>query len=870
MTLTFVAADGTVTLSQDDTGTLLYTVVGGTAQTCGGTPATLTNTALVNVEGSASADTLVVDLTAGLFVRPNALLTAVDAALVGGADLLDVRLPDEDNVVIGGTLGADLDEDGTPDVTWAATERLAMTGLSGDDDLEFGGDGADLGDPLALPIALSGGDGDDTLRGGAAADTFGGGPGEDVVTYDDRGADVRASLNGLADDGAAGEGDRIGTDIEDVTGGSGNDTLTGDLRDNVLDAGPGSDAVSGSRGADTLTGGPGNDTVAGGDGDDALDEAAPANGTDVLSGGDGSDSVDYSGRTGAVTVLLDGKADNGEAGEADTVASDIEGATGGAGNDTLTGNGADDTLDAGAGNDTVNGGAGADTITGGAGADTIDGGQGDDTIDPGAGDDTARGGAGDDEIDQPGSALGLDDVADGSDVIDGGDGFDTASYAGRTLPVALSLDGQRNDGQANELDNLLALEAIVGGFANDVLAGGAGDDTITPGPGDDTVTGGAGEDAVDYSDRTLAVVVTLGAAGAGGVAGEHDTTAADVEDATGGAGNDTLTGTSGDNYLAGGAGNDIVAGLAGDDDLDGGDGGDSLDGGTGEDTADFSTVSHGLDLPGVDADLGRGSAISFDEGGAPAADTLRNFEDLLGSDYADKLTGDRRANTLDGGFRADVINGGAGDDDVRGGTGDDTLAGGNGADQVDGADGFDTVNGGAGDDELNGGPDDDTLAGGAGADRLAGAGGDDTLTGGTGRDALAGGPGDDRETGGLGGDRFDQGQSADGGDRLDGGPGSDTVDYRGRTAKLTVTLGRGANDGAKGEGDNLLKTIEVVFAGSGADSLSAGVMGAVLHGGNGSDVLTGGAGADYLDGGGGADTARRVRAGDRVLSCRIA
>ena len=123
-------------------------------------------------------------------------------------------------------------------------------------------------------------------------------------------------------------------------------------------------------------------------------------------------------------------------------------------------------------------------------------------------------------------------------------GFDTASYAGRTLPVALSLDGLRNDGQAGELDSLLAFEAIVGGYANDALQGGTGDDTLTPGPGDDTVAGGAGEDAVDYSDRTQPVTVTLGAAGLGGVAGERDTIAADVEDATGGAGNDTLIGTN--------------------------------------------------------------------------------------------------------------------------------------------------------------------------------------------------------------------------------------------------------------------------------------------------------------------------------------
>jgi Ca2+-binding RTX toxin-like protein len=86
-------------------------------------------------------------------------------------------------------------------------------------------------------------------------------------------------------------------------------------------------------------------------------------------------------------------------------------------------------------------------------------------------------------------------------------------------------------------------------------------------------------------------------------------------------------------------------------DLDGGDGADTPDGGAGEDTADFSTVSHGIDLHGVDADLARGSAISLDEGGASAVDILKGFEDLLGSGYADKLTGDGHANTLDGGSR---------------------------------------------------------------------------------------------------------------------------------------------------------------------------------------------------------------------------
>jgi Ca2+-binding RTX toxin-like protein len=861
-TLAFAPADGTVTLAAAATGGLTFAVGAGAPVACSG-GGSVANTQQLNAVGSTAADTLVLDFTGGLLVRADGTLTAIDASLGAGSDVLDVRLPSDDNVVLAGTLGADFDGDAAPDLTWSATEGLAFSGNTGADDLELGGDRAGLGDPVDVPATLSGGAGDDTLRGGAAADMFAGGPGEDVVTYDDRTSGLSASLDGQANDGLPGEGDRIGLDVEDLTGGAGNDALAGDLRDNVIDGGPGNDAVTGGRGDDTLTGNTGDDKVAGGDGDDTLDESAPANGSDSLSGGDGSDTVDYSGRTAAVTIVFDGKADNGEAGETDTVAGDIEGASGGAGNDTIAGTSADDTIDGGAGADAIGGGAGADTLTGGPGNDIVDGGPGDDTLDPGAGDDVARGGAGADEIDTPGAPSGLDDIADGSDVLDGGEGnLDTISYAGRTLPVTVTFDGARNDGQAGENDQVTAFETMVGGRANDVLAGGPGDDTITPGPGDDLVSGGAGEDAVSYSDHTQPVTVALGAPGSGGAAGEHDAIAADIEDATGGDGNDSVTGDASDNYLVGGPGNDTVTGGAGDDDLDGGDGSDALDGGTGEDTADFSFHSYG-----VVANLATQSAASFDASGAAATDRLAGFEDLLGSDHDDTLTGDGEANTIDGGILDDTIAGGAGDDTLKGGAGDDTLTGEAGADTVEGGDGEDTMSGAAGPDELNGGADDDTLTGGAGADRLAGASGDDTLAAGAGDDTLLGGSGDDGESGGAGRDRFDQGQAADGADSLDGGSGNDTVDYRGRHAKLTVTIGLRANDGEHDEGDNVRKTVEVVFGGSGADRLSAGLKAAVLHGGNGADVLAGGKAEDYLDGGGGADIARRVGRGDRVVSC---
>ena len=47
------------------------------------------------------------------------------------------------------------------------------------------------------------------------------------MTYASRTADVSVSINGAADDGEAGEGDDVQSDVENLTGGAGADTLTG-------------------------------------------------------------------------------------------------------------------------------------------------------------------------------------------------------------------------------------------------------------------------------------------------------------------------------------------------------------------------------------------------------------------------------------------------------------------------------------------------------------------------------------------------------------------------------------------------------------------------------------------------------------------
>ncbi|MBD2229947.1 M10 family metallopeptidase C-terminal domain-containing protein [Calothrix anomala FACHB-343] len=60
----------------------------------------------------------------------------------------------------------------------------------------------------------------------------------------------------------------LSNSIENITGGSGNDTLTGNSLNNTLKGGSGVDVLSGGDGADTLLGMSGNDILTGGNGSD--------------------------------------------------------------------------------------------------------------------------------------------------------------------------------------------------------------------------------------------------------------------------------------------------------------------------------------------------------------------------------------------------------------------------------------------------------------------------------------------------------------------------------------------------------------------------------------------------------------------------
>jgi Ca2+-binding RTX toxin-like protein len=257
-------------------------------------------------------------------------------------------------------------------------------------DVAHGGAGDDYFEESSGKDVLYGDAGNDDFfqneNDGRGAQDMRGGPGWDSVGYWARSKAVSADADGKkGDDGAKGEGDSIGADVESLSGGRGNDYLGGNSLANHLAGNEGNDKVLGYGGDDHLTGNDGNDRLEGGAGNDNLSGDF---GTDVMLGGAGVDDVTYYDRLVTVVADLDGKSgDDGSAGEKDTIGADVENLWGGWGADTLTGNAGKNVIDAGHGADVIRGGAGDDTLDGGEG---IRGGV--DLVYGEAGDDTLRGG----------------------------------------------------------------------------------------------------------------------------------------------------------------------------------------------------------------------------------------------------------------------------------------------------------------------------------------------------------------------------------------------------------------------------------------------------------------------------------------------
>ncbi len=136
------------------------------------------------------------------------------------------------------------------------------------------------------------------MQGGPGADTFQEGAGRDVVGYCDSAnplAGVTITLDGLANDGSALEGDNVGAGIDQVSGCDAADQLTGNAGANELAGAGGDDVIDGGAGNDLINGGGGSDNLFGGDGNDTITAWEPAvlpTRADQVSCGPGVDTAD--------------------------------------------------------------------------------------------------------------------------------------------------------------------------------------------------------------------------------------------------------------------------------------------------------------------------------------------------------------------------------------------------------------------------------------------------------------------------------------------------------------------------------------------------------------------------------------------------
>ncbi len=371
-----------------------------------------------------------------------------------------------------------------------------------------------------------------------------------------------------------------------------------------------------------------------------------------------------------------------------------------------------------------------------------------------------------------------------------------------------------------------------------------------------TIIDSGGTDTLNYSGSSANQLINLNPETFSNVAGDIGNMSIAVgtviENATAGSGSDTIVGNSADNVL---------------------------DGGTGDDTVSYEAAS-----AGVTVDLSRSTAQNTVGAGT---DTLKGFENLTGSGYADTLTAASTTASIHGGAGDDRINAAnaSANAHVYGDGGNDWFVPGSNYTWIDGGDGYDTVDfSGASAGIVQNSQSADTLTsieqtiGSAFADNLAIANGDSGVV-----DKLIGGAGDDTL------------RAIEGAVQMEGGAGNDTyyvvgpspynpyssvslngVAPKGATATIVEAAGQGTDlvqseisfalpDNVENlqlvEGHESLDTngtgnalANQITGDSGANTLSGLGGNDFLYGNAGSDTLDGGTGIDKMFGGTGDDT----------------
>ncbi len=311
---------------------------------------------------------------------------------------------------------------------------------------------------------------------------------------------------------------------------------------------------------------------------------------------------------------------------------------------------------------TAEGGSGSDTLSGAGAADSLNGGTGNDTLKGGGGSDTLTG-AGDND-----TYVFDTDLALGTDTLnESGGGVDTLDFSSTTTrSVIVSLANAAtqvvNDGLRLTLGSGTTFENVIGGSLGDTLTGNTSANTLTGGAGNDRLTGGGGNDIYVFQAASAVETDTVAELASSGIdkldfsalgasiplrvdltsdtalAAHTNRTvrtgatgqAAYFENATGGAGNDTLYGNSAVNVLSGGLGNDGLFGGAGNDILRGNEGADRFLVQTGDTTPDYSSTSDAkitfTNGPAQTVTFGSGSSLvsyRFDAGAWTPAEIMK-------------------------------------------------------------------------------------------------------------------------------------------------------------------------------------------------------------------------------------------------------
>ncbi|NER96177.1 MAG: calcium-binding protein [Symploca sp. SIO1B1] len=652
--------------------------------------------------------------------------------------------------------------------------------------------------------------------------------------------------------------------------GSGSDTLNGGSGDDILNAGSGSDILDGGIGDDVLDAGSGNDTLLGGDNDDLLIGGA---GADILDGGNGFDVASYESATAAVSINLETGVFTGDA-AGDTLIS-IEQIDGSNFNDLIIGNADPNILGGLDGNDTLRGGGSDDFLIGNAGADLLDGGNGNDSVSY--------------ATSEEGVSVNLE-----QNTASGGDAQGDVFQSIENLEGSRFADTLVGDAVDNVLSGLSGNDSLDGRGGNDRLIGGTGTNTLNGGTGSDTASYRNYAKIAESDDSNTDEIVspTEGIGVFASLAEGVGRAGADTEDIVSDDGTlrlsddltdtfesiENLEGSIYDDTLIGDAGDNILSGLAGSD---------FLDGGEGRDTASYIASEEAVFI-NLEAQTA--------SGGDAEGDTLRNIENLEGSQQADELIGDAANNVLSGSDGNDTLNGSAGNDTLNGDAGDDYLIGGSGngwpSDILNGGEGNDTAsyfnatsgvaasllqkNGWAGDatgdqfdsiENLKGSNFDDFLVGDNGNNILIGLQGNDNLDGGLGNDTLIGDEGNDTLWGNNGNDSLEGGLNNDilrggmGNDTLDGGEGNDTLEggldndiLKGGEGNNRLDAGQGNNTVTAGDGNNTIFAgpgNDVITVGHGNNDIRVGEGDNTITVGNGDNLIYGGANVDIINAGNG-------------------